>query len=269
LIYGDTNSTLAGAVAASKLQIPVAHVEAGLRSFNRAMPEEINRIVADHLSSLLFCPSEVAVGNLASEGITSGVVVTGDVMADALAAAAARARDTILQRLGISPGEFLLATIHRAENTDSPERLQAIMTAVEESGERVVLPLHPRTRKMLGLNKTGPNVMVIEPVGYLDMVTLTRNARAVLTDSGGLQKEAYWLGVPCITLRDETEWVETVACGWNTLTGADSAAILSALRNLRLPQSHPALYGDGNAAPKLVSALVAAFDSHRSLAACS
>jgi UDP-N-acetylglucosamine 2-epimerase len=258
LIYGDTNSTLAGAIAASKVHIPIAHVEAGLRSFNRAMPEEINRVVADHLSSLLLCPSEVAVNNLAAEGITAGVVVVGDVMADALNDAATRARDTILRRLGIADGQFLLATVHRAENTDAPERLQSILMALRECGERVVLPLHPRTRKMLGVESPAPNVTIIEPVGYLEMVALTRSARVVLTDSGGLQKEAYWLSVPCITLRGETEWIETVECGWNTLAGADTAAILTALRNIRRPKSHPPLYGDGNSVARLLAALEAA-----------
>jgi UDP-N-acetylglucosamine 2-epimerase len=256
LVYGDTNSTLAGALSAAKLHIPVAHVEAGLRSFNRAMPEEVNRVLADHLSSMLFCPSDDAVKNLASEGIEKGVVVTGDVMADALQAAAARGTSTILQRLGVSPGGFLLATVHRAENTDDPARLGAIFSALRECGERVIVPLHPRTRKVLANEGDAANLTIIDPVGYVDMVTLTAAARAVLTDSGGLQKEAYWLGVPCITLRDETEWVETVASGWNTLAGAGSKAILSGLTSLRRPAARPMLYGgDGHAAARIVAAL--------------
>ena len=270
LTYGDTNSTLAGALAAAKLHIPTAHVEAGLRSFNRRMPEEINRIVADRLATLLFCPGQTAVDNLAAEGIPPmtnahfkdlipEVVVTGDVMADALqfAAAKAVAQSDILSRLGLQPPGYLLATVHRAENTDDPQRLADILSAFADLEENVVFPAHPRTRKFL--NEKGyrppPNVRLIDPVGYFDIIALEKSARMLLTDSGGMQKEAYWLKIPCVTLRDETEWVETVAAGWNTLTGADPDRILSAVRTFTPPTAHPTLYGEGQAAWKIVHAL--------------
>lgn len=261
LVYGDTNSTLAGALAAAKLSIPTAHVEAGLRSFNRRMPEEINRVVADHLAALLFCPSENAAANLAREGITAGVHVVGDVMADALAAAGERAsgRSAILKRLGLRPGGFLLATIHRAENTDDSVRLQAILKAFARIPETIVFPVHPRTRKTLAAlgdpHLTLPNLRTIDPVGYLDMARLERSARLILTDSGGVQKEAYWLGVPCLTLRDETEWVETVEAGWNRLVGADTAAIVGAVAAFRPPAARPPLYGGVGAAARIVEIL--------------
>jgi UDP-N-acetylglucosamine 2-epimerase len=255
LVYGDTNSTLAGALAAAKLHIPVAHVEAGLRSFNRAMPEEINRLLTDHVSTLLLCPSQAAVDNLAAEGVTGGVHLVGDVMADALLAAQERAaaHSMILEKLGLQPGGYLLATVHRAENTDDPLRLAEILGALQECGETVVFPAHPRTRPRLG--PTAANLRVIEPVGYLDMVRLEAAARLILTDSGGVQKEAYWLGTPCITLRDETEWVETVQAGWNRLTGADRAAILAAVHTFQPPAGRPALYGDGRAAGRCLALL--------------
>ncbi len=275
LVYGDTNSTLAGALAAAKLHIPVAHVEAGLRSFNRRMPEEINRVVTDHLSTLLFCPSQVAVDNLAAEGIpspltpdpspqTPNVIITGDVMADALQFAAGKVamNSDILNRLGLKPLHYLLATIHRAENTDNPKRLENIMTALSElaTNEPVVLPLHPRTKKILGDHYTSfltPNssLKIIEPVGYFDVIALAQSSRLILTDSGGMQKEAYWLKVPCVTLRDETEWVETVEAGWNILAGADKNKITNTAQNLTPPAEHPSLYGDGHAAEKIIEAL--------------
>lgn len=235
LVYGDTNSTLAGALAAAKLHIPVAHVEAGLRSFNRNMPEEINRVLTDHVSTLLFCPTQTAVDNLAREGITEGVHLVGDVMYEALlwAAERARAQSTILERLGLSEKGYLLATVHRAENTDDPARLQAILDAFRVIDEPIVFPVHPRTQarlSVLGFDLNVPHLQLIPPVGYLDMVRLEQAARAILTDSGGIQKEAYWLGVPCITLRDETEWVETVTAGANVLVGADTARIVAAVR---------------------------------------
>ena len=229
LIYGDTNSTLAGALAAAKLHIPVAHVEAGLRSFNRCMPEEINRVTADHLSSLLFCPTETAVKNLAAEGIAHGVHTVGDVMFDTTIAAVARAKDrsTILKDLALEPKSYAVATVHRAENTDDEERFQRIIKWLEEQGEahQIILPVHPRTRKIMTERGIIPkNVRLIEPLGYLDMAWLAHNAAAIFTDSGGLQKEAYFHRVPCVTLRDETEWVETVDAGWNRLwTGPDYA----------------------------------------------
>lgn len=259
LIYGDTNSTLAGALAAAKLGLPLAHVEAGLRSFQRAMPEEINRVVADHLAASLLCPSQTAVDNLAAEGVTAGVVLVGDVMADVLAAAAIRARteSEITQRLGLSEGGFLLATVHRAENTADPQRLAAILAGVTGAAEPVVFPVHPRTRSVLNRMQWAPppGWQLIDPVGYLDMIRLEQAARLILTDSGGVQKEAYWLGVPCVTLRDETEWVETVASGWNRLAGADPARISDAVRHFAPPAARPPLYGDGCAAARCLKAL--------------
>jgi len=271
LIYGDTNSTLAAALAAAKLHIRSAHVEAGLRSFNRRMPEEINRVVADHLSDLLLVPSQTAVDNLAAEGLTRGVHLVGDVMADALALAAERSRDRpdILARLGLAGGGYLLVTIHRAENTDSLPRLTGILAALEELDEPVVFPVHPRTRKVLetidpkygvlapqqGCGTSAGNLKLIEPVGYLDMVRLEQSARMILTDSGGVQKEAYWLRIPCITLRDETEWVETVQAGWNIIAAADSARIVQAVRAFKAPADHPPLYGDGHAAERIAALL--------------
>jgi UDP-N-acetylglucosamine 2-epimerase len=256
LVYGDTNSTLAGALAAAKLHIPVAHVEAGLRSFNRVMPEEINRVLTDHIADLLFCPSQTAVDNLAQEGVTRGVHLVGDVMADALAYAAERAptHSDILQRLGLTEKGFLLATVHRAENTDDPARLRAILDAFTALDEPIVFPVHPRTRariESLNLKSKIQNLISIDPVGYLDMVRLMQAARMILTDSGGIQKEAYWLGVPCVTLRDETEWVETVQAGWNVLAGADTARIVKAVRGFMIPGVYPALYGDGWAAAQI------------------
>lgn len=260
LIYGDTNSTLAGALASTKLHIPVAHVEAGLRSFNRRMPEEINRVVADHLSELLLCPSDVAVANLAAEGLTKGVHNIGDVMADALFYAKKRAmeKSTILTRMDLSEKRYLLATVHRAENTDDPQRLENIFRALSNAGEKVVFPIHPRTRAALSsVNhfQPGLNIQLIDPVSYLDMIQLESRARLILTDSGGIQKEAYWLGVPCITLRDETEWVETVQAGWNRLAGANPDLILELIKSFSPPSTHPPLYGDGNAAARCVALL--------------
>lgn len=256
LVYGDTNSTLAGALVAAKLNIPLVHVEAGLRSFNRRMPEEVNRVLVDHISSLLLCPSQTAVDNLKAEGITAGVHLVGDVMVDALAVFSERAdtHSDIHARLGLSRGAYLLATVHRAENTDDPERLRSILSAFSQAEEPVVLPLHPRTRKALeALHLDLPGqIRMIGPVGYPDMVALERSARLILTDSGGIQKEAYWLRVPCVTLREETEWVETVTAGWNRVVGSEPAAIVDAMRHFRPPDSHPPLYGEGHAAERIV-----------------
>ncbi|HWQ41207.1 MAG TPA: UDP-N-acetylglucosamine 2-epimerase (non-hydrolyzing) [Desulfosporosinus sp.] len=260
LVYGDTNSTLAGALAASKLHIPVIHIEAGLRSFNRRMPEEINRVLTDHLSSWLFCPTEASVENLSAEGITAGVYKNGDVMLDAFLynLELAKEKSNILQTLGMTPKSFILCTIHRAENTDDPARLTQILKAVARISLPVVLPLHPRTRKIvqqLGLNSLLEKVKVIEPVGYLDMITLEAHAAKLVTDSGGVQKEAYFAGVPCITMRDETEWVETVEVGWNRLTGADEGKIIEAVESFTPPEDRPSIFGDGHAAEQFVTAL--------------
>jgi len=263
LVYGDTNSTLAGALAAAKLHIPVAHVEAGLRSFNRLMPEELNRIVADHLSDILLCPSQTAVDNLKTEGITRGVHLVGDVMYDAVLqfAQLARERSTILKELEIAAGKYLLATVHRAENTDDLGHLGNILRAFSQLDESIIFPIHPRTRKAIADSAdaelhVSSNVRLMAPVGYLDMLMLEANARMILTDSGGIQKEAYWLGVPCVTLRDETEWVETVAAGWNTLVGANCSRIKNAAKDFRPPaDSRPQLYGDGHVAEQCIRVL--------------
>lgn len=258
LVYGDTNSTLAGALAASKLHIPVIHIEAGLRSFNRRMPEEINRILTDHLSSSLSCPTETAVRNLAAEGITKGVSKDGDVMYDAFLynLELAKEKSNILQTLDLGSKSYILCTIHRAENTDDPARLTQILKALARISLPVVLPLHPRTRKIvqeLGLNSLLDRVNVLEPVGYLDMIALEAHSLKLVTDSGGVQKEAYFAGVPCITMRDETEWVETVDVGWNRLTGADEEKILEAVERFAPPEQRPSIFGDGKAAEQIVT----------------
>ena len=259
LVRGDTNSTLAGALAAAKLHIPVGHIEAGLRSFNRWMPEEINRIVADHVADLLFCPTPTAVDNLRAEGITEGVHLVGDVMYEAILynLPLAERKSQVLDRLGLSPGGYLLLTVHRAENTDILENLQAILEAVDRLTEPVVFPAHPRTRRCLAQLswEPGPNVLLVEPQGYFDTLVLEKNARLLLTDSGGMQKEAYCLGTPCITLRAQTEWVETVEAGWNRLVGADTERIVRAVHTFSPPAERPSLYGDGKTGEAIVRAL--------------
>ncbi|WP_415033121.1 non-hydrolyzing UDP-N-acetylglucosamine 2-epimerase [Azonexus sp.] len=265
LIYGDTNSTLAGALAAAKLHIPVAHVEAGLRSFNMRMPEEINRILADRVSTLLLCPTALAVDNLAREGLSQGVHNVGDVMYDVALyyRERAKANSRILQTLALREKNFALATCHRAENTDDPARLEGIVSALAQIARDmpVVLPLHPRTRKLLqqfGLERHLTALTVVEPLPFLDMVALEQAARVILTDSGGVQKEAFFYRVPCITLRDETEWVETLVSGRNQLVGADSLRILSAYQQ-RLqfaPNAGVTPYGDGFASKKIIENLM-------------
>lgn len=260
LVYGDTNSTLAGAIAASKLHIKIAHVEAGLRSFNRTMPEEINRIVADKVADLLFCPTTTAVKNLADEGITNGVFNIGDVMYDAALqfAPIAEQKSHILDRLKLEPQKYLLLTLHRAENTDSFEHLNHVVMAILQSNQRIVFPVHPRTVKFLKQYQLyqaleqARNVVLTEPVSYIDMIVLEKNAEKILTDSGGVQKEAYFYRVPCVTLRNETEWVETVADGWNCLVGADVQKILAAIDHFSPNGRQQGHYGDGRASEKLV-----------------
>ncbi len=259
LIYGDTNSTLAGALAAVKLHIPVAHVEAGLRSFDRTMPEEINRIVADHVSDLLFCPTATAVTNLKNEGISIGVHLVGDVMVDALRfnQKIAEERSDILERLSLIKGAYNLMTVHRPSNTDNEKHMQSILCALDRSGKTVVFPVHPRTQKYLkeyGFWYRMPtNVLCIDPLGYLDMLQLLSNADKVLTDSGGVQKEAYLSGIPCITLRENTEWVETVEDGWNVLVGADEEKIYSALSDFLHSSSQRDLFGTVGASERIVA----------------
>jgi UDP-N-acetylglucosamine 2-epimerase len=257
LVYGDTNSTLAGALAAAKLALPLVHVEAGLRSFDRHMPEEINRVIADRLSDLLLCPSQTAVDNLEREGIRAGVHLIGDVMADLVCALApaARSRSEAWTRYGVEAGRFVLATVHRAENTDDPGRLRAIIEALNALDEAVIFLAHPRTRRVMETQQLTmrPHVRLAPPVGYLDMLALQQAARLILTDSGGLQKEAYWLGVPCVTVRDVTEWTETVDAGWNVLTGADRDRIVRAVRTASPPAARPPLYGAGDAVRQVVT----------------
>jgi len=263
LVYGDTNSTLAGALAASKLHIPIAHVEAGLRSFNMRMPEEVNRIVSDLISNLLFCPTVTAVDNLNNEGITEGVHNVGDVMYDAALhfSQVAENKSNILEHLDIEPKQYILATVHRQENTDDPIRLTNIFSAFAESQLPIVIPMHPRTKKKLAENNISLNgyIKPIDPVGYLDMVALEKNAHIIATDSGGIQKEAFFQQVPCITLRDETEWVETIEMGWNQIVGADRNLIINAYNMLikednPINQAHP--YGDGSAAEKILDIIL-------------
>jgi UDP-GlcNAc3NAcA epimerase len=277
MIYGDTNSTVAGALAAAKLHIKIAHLESGLRSFNRRMPEEINRVASDHLSDFLFCPTGTAVENLRREGITRNVFKTGDVMLDAVVAYREKAqkREKILKKLNISPQEYVLATVHRAETTDSPERLSNLLKALSELDHTVILPMHPRVRDRLKnsralrptakLMEKSKTLRIIEPVSYLDMLTLEINARLVLTDSGGVQKEAFFAAVPCLTLRDETEWLETQADGWNQVVGTDPGRIRVAVgdewqRNRVGRKERPdcAGFGEGHAGDETMAALVRA-----------
>jgi UDP-GlcNAc3NAcA epimerase len=260
IVYGDTNSTLAGALAAVKLHIPVAHVEAGLRSFNREMPEEINRLLCDHISSALFCPTDNAVKNLAAEGIRSGVYQVGDVMGEVLDSflPIARKKSQILKQLLIQPKQYILVTVHRAGNTDNPDRLQSILSALGSLPLQVVFPIHPRTRKIITNSKLvlAENIQVIDPVGYLDMLWLESNADCILTDSGGIQKEAYWLGIRCITLREETEWVETVQAGWNRLVGVDAKAIMDAVNHWWPIEERIPIFGRSNVAQQIVRLLL-------------
>jgi UDP-GlcNAc3NAcA epimerase len=260
IVYGDTNSTLAGALAAAKLHIPIAHVEAGLRSFNRAMPEEVNRVLTDHASRLLLCPSERARTNLAREGIIAGVEVVGDVMHASLRHFVRLAQSTsnILARLGCTPGAYHVATLHRAELTDDPSRLRSLLAVLGRLDCPVIMPLHPRTKARLessgGVADISGGLRLIEPLGYLDMLQLVSHCGRVLTDSGGLQKEAYWLRKPCVTLRAETEWTETVEAGWNIVTD-DRAAAIEAAVAATPPPDHPELYGDTRAAERIASLL--------------
>ncbi|HEY2073270.1 MAG TPA: UDP-N-acetylglucosamine 2-epimerase (non-hydrolyzing) [Gaiellaceae bacterium] len=255
LVYGDTNSTLAGAEAAGA--VPVAHVEAGLRSGDLSMPEERNRIAVDRMSALLLCPDERSRDTLVHEGVAGRIAVVGDVMADASfrLAPIARERSTILEQLGLDPGGYVVATIHREANVQ-PKRLARILDGLGRIREPVLFPAHPRTRSLLG--ELPPNVRVIDPLGYLDMAALSSQARVIVTDSGGLQKEAYWYGVPCVTARPSTEWVDTVEVGANVLVDDDPALLAEAVASARMPEDRPPLYGDGAAAPRVAASLAAA-----------
>jgi UDP-GlcNAc3NAcA epimerase len=261
LVYGDTNSTLAGALAAAKLHIPVAHVEAGLRSFNRNMPEEINRVITDHLSSLLFAPTTTSVKNLRKEGITEGVHLVGDVMYDAALEhlKLAQSRSQVLRHFELRPKHYVLATVHRAENTDRSERLHSILRALETLSQQwtVVLPVHPRTRKVMKscAGVKPPGLILTDPVSYLDMLVLESEARVIVTDSGGVQKEAFFFRVPCVTFREETEWVETIQSGWNVLVSTNARSIVKAAMNAKDGDRTESPYGKGDAARKLVEVL--------------
>jgi UDP-GlcNAc3NAcA epimerase len=255
LVYGDTNSTLAGALAARQAGIPTGHVEAGMRSFDRAMPEELNRVLTDHASDLLLCSTETAVANLEREGAAGEVHLVGDVMADVSLAFRdiAEERSEILGELGVEPGSYRVVTAHRAGNVDDPGRLELLAELLAALPGPVIFPVHPRTRARLeaaGLTDRLGDVRLVQPLGYLDFLKLARHAQAILTDSGGVQKEAYLLGVPCVTLRDTTEWVETVEAGWNVLVDLDRDAALAALER-NPPAERPELYGGGHAAERV------------------
>ena len=262
LVYGDTNSTLAGALVAAKLQVPIGHVEAGLRSFDRRMPEELNRMVVDVLADLRFCPSDTAVTNLAAEGITAGVHQVGDVMVDVaqtFAPIAARRSDALTEA-GVEPGEYVILTAHRPANT-LPETIPALVEVIEAVEMPVVFPVHPRTRAALEraglLERAAAAARLTSPLGYLDFTALLMSAAVCLTDSGGVQKEAYLHRVPCVTLRDTTEWVETIATGWNRLADLEPAAVTAALASATRPPEHPPLYGDGDAAGRIAAVITA------------
>ena len=261
IVFGDTNSTLAGALAAVKLHIPVAHVEAGLRSFDRRMPEEINRVVTDHVSSRLYCPTQTACEHLRAEGITRGVELVGDVMYDVLRQAepqlAARAA-TLLPGFEVTPGAYALATIHRAANTDDAAVMARLAHGLSALAMPVIFPVHPRTRHLLDAYgvRFGDHVRQVAPVGYLDMLALQRSAHRIVTASGGVQKEAFLLGVPCVTLRDTTEWTETVEVGWNTLVGSDPDALLTAFQHPTPPRPARNPYGEGDAAERIAQSLL-------------
>ena len=259
IVFGDTNSTLAGAQVASKLGIKLAHVESGMRSFDKTMPEEINRIETDKVSDILFCSTKTAVDNLDKEGMKGSIHLVGDIMIDALKAsiAAAEKNSNIIEQLNLKEKEFMVATVHRAGNTDDEENLKNIVEAFVECGDKIVFPVHPRTTKALksyGLDRKfeATNVIVVKPLGYIDMLVLEKNSKKILTDSGGMQKEAYFFKVPCITIRDTTEWVETVEDGWNTLTGHNKKKMLDAIKNFESERNQNESYGNGEASKNII-----------------
>lgn len=254
LVYGDTNSTLGGSLAAAKLKIPVAHIESGLRSFDQKMPEEINRIVTDHISEMLLCPSKLAVKNLKKEGLTRNVYVTGDVMYDIFLDVTPDL--SILKRLKLKSQKYYFATIHRQENTENPLKLKKIIELLDSLDLPVIFPVHPRTKKAITKNKIRyNNIMFVNPLKYSYNLALQKNSKAILTDSGGIQKEAYWLRIPCITFRNSTEWLETVETGWNVLIDYDRNMVQNWLKNFSEPKFHPNFYGTGSASQKTVSIL--------------
>ncbi|MEO0095778.1 MAG: UDP-N-acetylglucosamine 2-epimerase (non-hydrolyzing) [candidate division WOR-3 bacterium] len=262
IVYGDTNSTLAGALSAVKLHLKVAHIEAGVRSYNRIMPEEINRVITDQICDIHFCPSRTAIKNLRHEGIVNGVFFVGDIMYDSIKFGLKKIKsETILKNLSIKPKEYAVATIHRAENTENAARLKSIVQALEHIASNViaiVFPIHPRTKKKIqALDLNIKNLRIIEPVSYINMLCLQKNAKMIFTDSGGMQKESFYLKTPCITLREETEWIETVELGWNILGGWRKENILSALSKLNyLKRTNINVYGNGNTAEKILKIVV-------------
>jgi len=258
LVYGDTNATIAGALASVKMHIPIGHVEAGLRSFDKSMPEEINRILTDHCSNLLFAPTQIALENLKKEGITKGVYLTGDVMYDVLINNLKKAeKSNILNKLDIKPKEYFLITIHRQSNTDNLDNLVKILDALTESNEKLIFPIHPRTKKYIEQNnlKThiGENINLMKPIGYFDFIWLQKNAKKIITDSGGIQKEAYIFEVPCITIRENTEWIETVDDKWNILVGANKEKIIDSIKNFKPFSQQRKLFGNGSASKKIIN----------------
>ena len=259
LVYGDTNSTLGGALASTKLHIKLGHIEAGLRSYDKNMPEEINRVLTDHISDLLFCPTKVSVENLKKEGIKNGVYLVGDVMYDSLIynIKIAEKKSEILKKLELNKKDYLLLTIHRAENTDNIENLVKILKALSKIYEKVIFPVHPRTKNIIEKNKIkiGENIVLIDPLSYLDFIKLEKYAKKILTDSGGIQKEAYILKVPCITLRDRTEWIETIEDGWNVLVSRDKNKIIDAIKNFNPKEKQRNVYGNGKAARKIAEVI--------------
>ncbi len=265
LVYGDTNSTLAGALAAAKLNVPIGHIEAGLRSYRRGMPEEINRVLTDHASDLLFCPTDVPVDNLRKEGIVNGVHVVGDTMTEVLLNIDHRLKDDILEEMGVKRKEYVLCTIHRQENADDRANMTEIIGAILGSGERFVIPLHPRTRKNLGmwgmLNdlERSENVILTEPKNFMSFTALEKNAKKIVTDSGGVQKEAYFFKVPCVTVRDETEWVETLEGGWNVLVGAHKDRIIQAVSREYPSDGRTVEYGDAEVSDRITRILESSF----------
>lgn len=264
LVYGDTNSTLAGALVATKLHVPVVHVEAGLRSFDRSMPEEINRVVTDHVSDLLLCPSTTAVDNLALEGIRNGVCMVGDVMYDVMLKTLSNRREksAVAERLGLGSRPYVVVTVHRPATTDNPVLIGEVFKTLDDlagHGFDVVFPVHPRIRPMVDRWEFADHISLTEPLGYADMIALVHDAHAVATDSGGLQKEAAWLGTPCVTLRENTEWVETITEGWNVLAGTNRLAILEAVISARPPSVPFVAYGNGHAANAVVDLILTQF----------
>ncbi|MDP2683942.1 MAG: UDP-N-acetylglucosamine 2-epimerase (non-hydrolyzing) [bacterium] len=263
IVYGDTNSTLSGILASSKLHIPTAHIEAGMRSFNRGMPEEINRIVADHLSNINFCVTKSSFNNLVNEGITKNIHHVGDTMYDTFLQfnLLIKNKKNLLDKYNLVPYKYIITTIHRASNTEIKSNLTSIINALIKSNEKIIFPIHPRTKKYLIkyslINKIlkSKNIQIINPIGYLELLTLTKYAKKVVTDSGGVQKEAYFLKVPCITLRDETEWIETTENNWNILVGSDEKKILNGLKNKKKPKKYNLIYGKGDTSNKIMGYL--------------